>query len=89
MCGSIGQREDLSSLCSVKGQDFRQTSQILFQLNSGCFSENLFFRPTCGFAADELDFCREISAAGRAALGGVCPQLSCHAPVTTQGGQLL
>lgn len=34
MCGSSGQREDLSGLCGVKGQDFRQTSQILFQLNS-------------------------------------------------------
>lgn len=34
MCGSTGQRGDLSSLCGVKGQDFKQTSQILFQLNS-------------------------------------------------------
>ena len=33
MCGSGGQREGLSSLRSVKGQDFKQTSQISFQLN--------------------------------------------------------
>lgn len=45
MCESSGQREGLSDLCSVKGQDFRQTSQILFQLNSDsafvkiCFSD--------------------------------------------------
>lgn len=58
MCGSTGQREDLSSLCGVKGQDFRQTSQILFQLNSDSvfLSENLFFKPNCGFAAMSWTF---------------------------------
>lgn len=43
MCGSTGQREDLSSHCSVKGQDFRQTSQILFQLNSESVFVKIWF----------------------------------------------
>lgn len=33
MCGSGGQRESPSSLCSVKGQDLKRTGQISFQLN--------------------------------------------------------
>ena len=70
MCGSSGQREVLSSLCSVKGQDFKRTSLILFQLNPfDSVSVKICFRLTCGFSAKNLGFCNQIANPGWTALG--------------------
>lgn len=70
MCGSSGQREGLSSLCSGKGQDFKRTSQISFQLNLfDSASVKICFRLTCGFTAKNLGFCNQITNPRWAALG--------------------
>lgn len=55
MCRSSGQREGLSRLRSAKGQDFKGTSQISFQLKL-FVTVSIYFGLTCAITANGLAF---------------------------------